>query len=89
MFAYLKANAQNMVLKNQTSFMSKESSFMSFSVKIIYPRIHPIKQSCLKVKSRIRLSPKIRLIDGNAKCRRLKKLTCKGTLRQVFICLMF
>ncbi len=30
---------------------------------------------------------KIRLIEGNAKCRHLKKFTCKGTLRQVFICL--
>jgi len=30
---------------------------------------------------------KIRLIDGNAKCSHIKKLTCKGTLRQVFICL--
>ncbi len=29
---------------------------------------------------------KIRLIEGNAKCRHLKKLTYKGTLRQVFIC---
>ncbi len=28
---------------------------------------------------------KIRLIEGNEKCRQLKKLTCKGTLRQVFI----
>jgi hypothetical protein len=28
---------------------------------------------------------KIRLIEGNAKCRHLKELTCKGTLRQVFI----
>jgi hypothetical protein len=28
---------------------------------------------------------KIRLIKGNAKCRHLKKLTCKGTLRRVFI----
>ncbi len=27
---------------------------------------------------------KIRLIEGNAKCRHLKKLTFKGTLRQVF-----
>jgi hypothetical protein len=25
--------------------------------------------------------------DSKAKCRHLKKLTCKGTLRQVFICL--
>jgi hypothetical protein len=30
---------------------------------------------------------KIRLIEGNEKCRHLKKLTCKGALRQVFICL--
>jgi hypothetical protein len=30
---------------------------------------------------------KIRRIEGNAKCRHLNKLTCKGTLRQVFICL--
>ncbi len=27
---------------------------------------------------------KIRLIESNAKCRYLKKLTCKGTLRQLF-----
>jgi hypothetical protein len=30
---------------------------------------------------------KIRLIESNAKCRYLKKFTCEGTLRQVFICL--
>ena len=30
---------------------------------------------------------KIRLIEGKAKCRHLKKLTWKGTLRQLFICL--
>ncbi len=30
---------------------------------------------------------KSKLIEGNAKCRHPKKLTCKGTLRQVFICL--
>ncbi len=33
-------------------------------------------------------SRKIKLMESNAKCRQLKKLTCKGTLRQVFICLM-
>ncbi len=31
---------------------------------------------------------KIRLIENNAKSRHLKKLTCKWTSRQVFICLM-
>ena len=30
---------------------------------------------------------KTRLIEGNAKCRHLNKLNCKGTLRQVFFCL--
>jgi hypothetical protein len=30
---------------------------------------------------------KIRFIEGKAQCRHLTKLTCKGTLRQVFICL--
>jgi hypothetical protein len=29
----------------------------------------------------------IRVIEGNAKCRHPRKLTCKGTLQQVFICL--
>jgi hypothetical protein len=28
-----------------------------------------------------------KLIDSNARCSYLKKFTCKGTLRQVFICL--
>jgi hypothetical protein len=32
-------------------------------------------------------SRKFRLIESNAKCRHLKKFTCKWTLRQVFICL--
>ena len=30
---------------------------------------------------------KIRLIEGNAKCRHLNKFTSKGTFRHVFICL--
>ncbi len=30
---------------------------------------------------------KIKLIEGSAKCHHLNKFTCKGTLRQVFICL--
>ncbi len=29
----------------------------------------------------------INYIDNKAKCRHLKKLTCKGTLQQVFVCL--
>ncbi len=31
------------------------------------------------------LRRKIRLMEGNAKCRHLKKLTCNGTLLQVFV----
>jgi hypothetical protein len=30
---------------------------------------------------------KIRLIENNAKCCYIKIFTCKGTLRQVFICM--
>ncbi len=30
---------------------------------------------------------KIIIIEGNAKCRRLNKLICKGTLPQEFVCL--
>ncbi len=30
---------------------------------------------------------KIRIVGGNAKCRHLNKLTSKGSLRQVIICL--
>jgi hypothetical protein len=33
------------------------------------------------------LHREIRFIEGNAKCRHLKKVTRKGTLRQLFICL--
>jgi hypothetical protein len=33
-------------------------------------------------------SPRIfSFLEGNAKCRQLKKLTCKRALRQMFICL--
>jgi hypothetical protein len=41
---------------------------------LVLPFVHPKRR-------------KIWLIEGNAKCCHLKKLTCKGTLRQVFICL--
>jgi hypothetical protein len=33
----------------------------------------------------IKICRKIRLTEGNAKCRHLKKLTCTETLQQVFI----
>ncbi len=39
----------------------------------------------LKLQERVTKCRKIRLIEGNAKCRHLKTFTCKGTLRQVFI----
>jgi hypothetical protein len=44
-------------------------------------------QSCVFVQCLLLLRRKIRLIEGNAKCRHLKIFTCKGTLRQAFICL--
>ncbi len=39
------------------------------------------------VASQILQRRKIRVIEGNAKCRHPKKLTCKVTFRPVFICL--
>jgi hypothetical protein len=39
------------------------------------------------ISASIRTVGKIRLIEGKAKCCHLKKLTWKGTLQQVFICL--
>ncbi len=39
------------------------------------------------VEKRVGRRRKIRLTEGNAKCRHLKELKCIWTLRQVFICL--
>ncbi len=44
------------------------------------------KSDLQKFVSVLRIYGKVRLIEGNAKCRILK-LTCEGTLRQVFVCL--
>jgi hypothetical protein len=46
----------------------------------------PIYSGAGRLKQRVE-SRKIRLIEGNAKFCHLKKLTCKGTLLEVFICL--
>ncbi len=49
-----------------------------------------LKTWCMPRRSSIRYCStrrKIRLLEGNAKCRHLKELNLKGTLRQVFISL--
>jgi hypothetical protein len=58
---------------------------------------HHTRRSLIILLQSVTLSPpernkklirrKIRLTESNAKCRYLKKFTCIGTLRQVFICL--
>ncbi len=49
-----------------------------------FPSEHTLNVNVVAIRT---LHWKIRLIEGYAKCRHLKKLTFKGTLRQVFICL--
>jgi hypothetical protein len=51
----------------------------SFPLLIRIPRIGPDGGDLGQQRRRIIL------LEGNAKCRHLKQLTCKGTLRQVFI----
>jgi hypothetical protein len=44
--------------------------------------------ACLSVLAELRrIRRKIKLLEDNAECHHLKVLTCKVTLRQVFICL--
>jgi hypothetical protein len=52
------------------------------------PRYALLREKDLRHYRILKLTPrKIVLIESNAKCRHLKKFTCKGTLQQVFICL--
>ncbi len=44
-----------------------------------------LRENCSLTKGQLLTRRKIRIIEGNAKCRRLKKLTYIGTLRQVLI----
>jgi hypothetical protein len=41
----------------------------------------------IKTQGLVKTHGLINFIETKAKCRHLKKFTCKGTLRQVFICL--
>jgi hypothetical protein len=53
------------------------------------PRVQPLATAILKGGERMVgvYHGLINYIDTKAKCRHLKILTCKGTFRQVFICL--
>jgi hypothetical protein len=56
--------------------------FSLYSVYTLSLTWHPCKKSAILIVSVC--GRKIRLIEYNAKCRFLKKLTCKVTLRQMF-----
>jgi hypothetical protein len=55
---------------------------------VVYAHSHVVSSPCVHIQFPV-LSQRrrTRLIESNAKCRHLRKLTCKGTLQQVFICL--
>ncbi len=69
-----------------TQFSNAEPTFVAFKICLIcYHTVlffYEDSDICFGSSRR-----KIRLIVGNAKCCHLKKVTCKVTLRQVFICL--
>ncbi len=53
------------------------------------PHTTPLHSLIYSIYISVVQSRKKRLKEGKAKCRLLKKLTCTGTLRHVFICLRF
>ncbi len=56
-------------------------------VKLFLPAFASAARGRVRVSTLSEKRKKIRLIEGNAKCRHLNKFSCKGTFRQVFICL--
>jgi len=58
-------------------------AFLTYSMPSLPISVHRLTYQCWTSKC----TQDERLIEGIAKCPHLKKLTCKGTLRQVFICL--
>ncbi len=85
-------------LINQCTNILNYSTYSAVLYTPLPSTINPDEKGCLIASKRIKesakhilyLTPtrrKIRLADGNAKCRHLIKLSCTGTLRQVFICL--
>ncbi len=68
----------------------EDSNFDNIFRPKLTPRINDTGSStakCILYSEHRRYRRKIRLTESNAKCRYLKKFTCKGTLRLVFICL--
>ncbi len=68
------------------SFREVVLSFLVF-MKVCRSKLNVYDSSEILSPERAQLRREIRLIESNAKCRYLKKLACKGTLRQEFICL--
>ncbi len=66
--------------RERPALQNMKSSF--FIVGAIFASWNRIRIPYLNAKTLLRR--KVRLLEYNAKCRYLKKLTCNGTLRQVF-----
>jgi hypothetical protein len=82
----------SLVMTTSESWFFLESSrkvVLSFLVlmKVWRSKITVYDSSEILFLERAQHRREIRMIESNAKCRYLKKLACKGTLRQVFICL--
>jgi hypothetical protein len=73
----LKSSGRPSYTHTSSIIKSSVEAFHGSEQKALYFR------RCLQC---MRLPVRIRLIESNAKCRRLNKLTSKGTLRQIFIC---
>jgi hypothetical protein len=75
-FRHMKCNPENVASAISLNFfLSNSRTFLSLKMKQITGEYSNKRVACRKLNSK----------EGNAKCRQLKKLTCKGTLRQVFI----
>jgi hypothetical protein len=59
-----------------------------FTNKKLHPIVVPVvHKQCIELKDNTQNHGQINYIDTKAKCRHLQEITCKGTLRQVLICL--
>jgi hypothetical protein len=92
------AESQNINIKYRSHFCSGKYRICEVNIFLLMPNnfrwktlIHPCEGTLMRKVFRTEDATysrgKIRLIEGNAKCRHLKKLAFKGTLRQVFVCL--
>ncbi len=78
-------------LSQATSCLAVSIAFVNQCQPLMVSRSHSFLVIFIQMIFHVTYSHrKIKLVEGNAKCLhpiKLKKLTCKGTLRQLFICL--